>query len=160
VRNHSRHQLRHNVICILALCTGPGYLQSSDPEYEFVKDTKRWVGIVRGDKQLLGYLDDAGNFTPNAQYQRGQPLFSAPVHSRLNWPGSVGKKVYEFRSGALIRGELTEDGDFVPEIGAKVIAFSDYKFSPAERPIWNLPGYFRLRAGQTLNQKKASNEKK
>lgn len=146
-------------LVILTVFLTPCASQGADQEYEFVRDTKRLVGIIRGDKQLHGYLDDAGNFIQKAEYQRGQPLTSAPLHSRLNWPGVVGKDVYEYRSGALIRGELTNDGDFIPEIGAKVIAFYDYRFSPQERPIWNLPGYFKRRGDATNKPKDPSHEK-
>jgi len=51
-------------------------------------------------------------------------------------------EVYEFRSERLIKGTLDKDFNFVSHVGATVIHFKDYKYSPDGIKIWNLPGYF------------------
>ena len=53
-------------------------------------------------------------------------------------------RLYEYRSGRLILGTMMTDGEFVPEAGAKVIKFEDYKCGD-DPWIWNLPGYFMRR---------------
>jgi len=40
---------------------------------------------------------------------------------------------------------MMRDGNFVPELGSKVIKFEDYKYEPDAIRIWNLPGYFMRR---------------
>jgi hypothetical protein len=42
----------------------------------------------------------------------------------------------------LVKGQLNEQGDFVPEIGSTVILFQDYRFSKKAPRVYNLPGRF------------------
>ncbi len=48
------------------------------------------------------------------------------------------------------------DGRFVPDVGAKIIHFNDYRYAPSAIHIWNLPGYFKKKepAGAAKDQKK------
>jgi hypothetical protein len=108
-----------------------------------------------GDVVEFGHLSDEGEFIPDPDL---------PVVSRAGILGPVAfdpwavpryytvprldkdQKVrsvptYEYRSGRLIRGDLHESGNFVPELGSKVIDFKD--FDPEKEPqrrIYNLPG--------------------
>ena len=118
----------------------------SDPpneRYVFVENTNRWVVIIRGEWQLIGKLDKNGDFIQDKKYKKGQGG-SRPSSVLINSSGhaSKSKKVYEFRSGALIPGEIQPDGQFVPQVGGKIIPFKDYNYSPTATPIWNLPGVF------------------
>ena len=46
-----------------------------------------------------------------------------------------------------------QEGRFVPDKGGTTIPFTDYKFGPWARPIWNLPGYFRpAKPGEVVPQ--------
>jgi hypothetical protein len=129
------------LICCLLLV-----LSTSDDlnDYVFVQDTDRLVEVRFGATIRLGHLDKDGKFVPNGKtYQRGQARSSISakdvgVHLNL-FPE---KNVYEYRSGRLIKGEINEDGKFIPEKGAKLMDFKDYHFRKDGPRIWNLPGYF------------------
>lgn len=102
----------------------------------------------------FGHLSDEGEFIPDPDL---------PVVSRDGIKGPVGfdthgvpryytvpqldrfgklttENVYEFRSGRLIKGTLHASGNFVPELGSKVIEFKDYDYFTEHRRIYNLPG--------------------
>jgi hypothetical protein len=51
----------------------------------------------------------------------------------VNLLAAVGKHVYEFRSGRLIPGEFTTDGDFVPELGGSIRLRADERKAPELR---------------------------
>jgi hypothetical protein len=110
-------------------------------KFVFVQDTDRRVAIDRGDVELIGKLDEAGNFTEKFKHVK-HTFYSGPLYYRINSTDGKPRKVYEFRSGRLIKGELDTSGNFVPEVGSTVISFKDYKYSPDAIPIWNLPGKF------------------
>ncbi len=114
-------------------------------DYQFVADTSKYVAIVRGVKVSFGKLDARGNFHPGSDWidLRANGLLSAgiPPAYMINDRGPA----YEFRSGTLIRGRLIESGDFVPDVGARVMDFRDYRYDPAGPRIYNLPGRFVLR---------------
>jgi uncharacterized protein (TIGR03067 family) len=117
----------------------------------FVKDTDRWVGIRKGTATLVGKLDEHGDFT---QVYRFEKMYSmAPSFSFINFPGPKAKRVYEFRSGRLIKGDLMMEGNFVPEAGSTVLKFEDYQYSPDAIPIWNLPGTFMKKDNAVLQGK-------
>ena len=122
--------------------------------YEFVADTQRLVEVRRRDGGQefwsVGQLDAAGNFVPDRDFlnQTGARANGPPGVVRLN-PESTGT-VYEYRSGALVRGRIDDRLNFVPEVGSKVIDFKDYRYGPKDSkyapdplPIWNLPGAFQ-----------------
>jgi hypothetical protein len=50
--------------------------------------------------------------------------------------------VYEYRSGRLVPGNLDDDGHFLPDLGAQVTDFQDYRPVAGARRICNLPGRF------------------
>jgi hypothetical protein len=130
-------------ICSLLLLTGP--VPPASDEYVFVSDVERPVGLRRGDLILKGRLDPAGNFvqTESGSLTMGGSAVRVYKVINLSPPGGPPKRVYEFRSGRLIKGEISATGDFVPEVGSKIIKFEEYKYSPDAPPIWNLPGYFK-----------------
>ena len=141
-----------SLICTLLLATGlpPGLAV----EYEFVpKLSQVWI-LTHGPTETFGRLDRHGDFTPMPGWVNIDPsrIISIPFHcGALNppWKGRH-EKVYEFRSGHLIPGELDEDGNFVPDLAGKIIVFKDYKYVPEKsRRIYNLPGRFvaKLKAG-------------
>jgi hypothetical protein len=113
-------------------------------QYEFQQDLKPCVALHHGGTFIWGQLDAAGNFVPEPRtlpLKEGQP-FSGPVYTDLNVPKKPNELVYEYRSGALIKGTLNKDGNFVPEVKSKVIALKDYTYSKDAPRIYNLPGRF------------------
>lgn len=60
----------------------------------------------------------------------------------VNMPARENELVYEFRSGGLVKGRLTDNGNFVPAVGSKVISFKDYRYDKDLLRIYNLPGIF------------------
>jgi hypothetical protein len=114
-------------------------------EYEFVSNTSRWWMLFRSESFSGGKLDAAGNFCPDRSWIDVEGAISrSPPFNPLNRKDN--ESVYEFRSGRLIPGVLSMDGNFVPELGGKVIAFKDYTYKPGATRIYNLPGYFKLKA--------------
>jgi uncharacterized protein (TIGR03067 family) len=122
-----------------------------DEEYVFVRDTDRWVGLVKGQVELVGKLDGKGDFTQVYRFERMHSM--GPAYGLINFPGPKAKKVYEFRSGRLIKGELMMEGNFVPEADSTIVKFEDYKYSPDAIPIWNLPGSFMKKDEAALQGK-------
>jgi uncharacterized protein (TIGR03067 family) len=130
-------------------------------EYVFVRDTDRWVGMVKkeirkgkistAEIRLVGKLDANGDFTQVYRFET--PPSMSPNYTLINLPGPKPKKVYEFRSGRLIKGELTTEGNFVPETSSTIIKFESYEFSPDAIPIWNLPGTFMKKDEAALQGK-------
>lgn len=113
--------------------------------YVFVQNTDRYVGIIRGNWHLVGKFDANGEFFQDMKLKKGQGYSAGiPPHGIINSSGhaTLSRKVYEFRSGVLVPGEIRPDGYFVPEAGGKIIRFKDYQYSPTATPIWNLPGVF------------------
>ena len=121
--------------------------RSDDPDnYAFVPDTNRWVEFFFDRTSSIGKLDAEGNFIPGSEYvnqPRGQPRSGVRISEPLNIRPE--KNVYEFRSGRLIKGEINGKGNFIPEVGSKVIDFKDYRYRPDGPRIWNLPGRFEKR---------------
>lgn len=128
----------------------------------YPKDPKRanpWFARVIGEVMELGHLSDEGEFMPDY----GLPVF--PYVKSKDWAilndhfqdgtqrsmyytlpkdGKDSEDVYEYRSGRLIKGTLHKTGNFVPEIGSKVLDFKDYDPSLAKgNRIYNLPGVLR-----------------
>ena len=125
-------------------------------DYEFVPDVSLYVALRHADDSIsLGKLDRAGNFHPDPRYLRVRGELSAvPAHRLLNQTGSKGK-FYEYRSGRLILGVFDAKGNFVPDIGSKVVPFERYRYSKEAPAIYNLPGYFRKRGsepGRSVNE--------
>jgi len=112
-------------------------------EYEFVADTTRVVGISRSPFLLVGTLNAQGDFIQEHKLEGLLSRSGMPAFTMINSVGMEPRKVYEYRSGRLIRGELSAKyGAFVPEVGAAVIKFEDYRYG-RDLPIWNLPGSFK-----------------
>jgi|GEM_PF-4190687 len=119
-----------------------------EPHYEYVKDTNRYVALVRGERFSIGKLDASGNFDPDPRFHNLDihgALSSCPPYKILN-PRK--ERVYEYRSGRLIIGDLDEKGDFVPEVNSKIIEFKDYHYAEGVLRIYNLPGYY-LKQGES-----------
>ena len=132
-------------IAVVAACaairvpTSTGQAPTKD-DYEFVPDTDRKFAFYRNGFLMVGKLDARGNFIQENRYGSDsvpEILGCTPVRCQES------TKVYEFRSGRLIKGEMLPTGVFVPEGGSKVTSFSDYRYGPGALPIWNLPGYFK-----------------
>jgi len=112
-------------------------------EYEFVPDPSQWVMVLQNAYESIGKLDAAGNFLPDERWLRrpqGSFYFSTPPVRLINPPERKG--VYEFRSGRLMKGDFDKGGNFIPEVGSKVIDFKDYHYSKTAPVIYNLPGRF------------------
>jgi hypothetical protein len=117
-------------------------------EYEYVQDTNRYVMVVHGDLYSIGKLDDNGNFITDKRYVNMSGMLSnIPAATLINIPLKRQKHVYEYRSGRLIKGQVDEEGNFIPDLGSKVISFKDYHYSPDALRIYNLPGKF-VRKGE------------
>jgi hypothetical protein len=112
--------------------------------YEYRQDLKPYVGILRQGLVTLGHLDAKGNFIPLPRVEPIDPRkpFSGPGYTVINKPARLNEPVYEFRSGRLVKGKLTEEGDFVPDEGGKVISLGDYRYGKEAPRIYNLPGSF------------------
>lgn len=119
------------------------FLLAAPPEYVFVPDTKPYLMLCRHEWGLVGKLDSAGNFDPEWRHPPGSVVTSSPAAGLLNF--GAGKPGYEFRSGRLIPGTLNKEGDFVPELGGKIIDFKEYRYSKDAPYIYNLPGRFELK---------------
>jgi len=134
-----RYAMSVSIACI-TLLSSAGAAPVGTDDYVFVEDLTRWVFVVRGSWYLSGSLDMNGSFLEEGErIPRGSP-HSGPIHILNDFASPT--KVYEFRSGRLIVGEIQLDGSFVPEAGSKVMMFKDFKYSPDRMPIWNLPGRF------------------
>jgi hypothetical protein len=112
-------------------------------EYVFAPDTSRYVGILRNGYWHIGQIDAEGNFEWGRRIRENGP-YSGPQYEEIDLIPKDGKPrpCYELRSSRLIKGGIDTKGNFVPEIGSKVILFKDYRYSPTATPIWNLPGMF------------------
>jgi hypothetical protein len=130
------------VLVAMAMSTRPASCDPPAERYVFVENTDRWVGVIRGEWRLIGKLDKNGDFVHEHKLKKVQGSSRGiPPHTILNG-GQTPRRVYEFRSGMLIPGELRADGNFVPEAGGKIIPFADYKYALGATPVWNLPGVF------------------
>jgi hypothetical protein len=109
-------------------------------EYVFIPDTDRYVAYTWGRLVVMGKLDARGNLRVTHE---GAPPDVGHHPAVVIMRYDVPTRAYEFRSGRLILGEMQPDGNFVPEAGATVMRFEDYRYSPETTHIWNLPGYFR-----------------
>ena len=131
---------------------------AGDPvaQYEFVRDTKPNVALQHGDVWSIGKLDAAGNFLPDPQWMNLRVMLSSSPGGRLINPGGYIGSVYEYRSGRLILGKLDDKGNFIPELGGKVIALSEYlsKYRPGKSPkVYNLPGRIVKRGSKDEDRK-------
>ena len=130
-------------------------LADEPTRYVFRKDTDRRVAFVRGEYIYFGKLDENGSFIEDQQARRvPHPVLPSGVidwqytrdvlKSAINVPSENQRteRVYEYRSGRLVLGSLTSFGIFIPEVGSKVIALGDYKYSKEAPRIYNLPGKF------------------
>ncbi len=52
------------------------------------------------------------------------------------------ERLYELRHGVLIPVFYYRERGFVPEVGGEIVPFSEYKYTPLSRRIYNLPGRF------------------
>jgi hypothetical protein len=120
-------------------------------QYEYREDLKPYVGLLRQGLVALGHLDPKGNFIPLPKVEPIDPRnpFSGPAYTIINRPIRPNEPVYEFRSGLLVKGKLTEEGDFVPDQGGKVIPLRDYHYGKEAPRIYNFPGKFVERKGGT-----------
>src|SRR6516162_4264560 len=90
-------------------------------EYAFVPSAEGHVAIVRDEWLLIGKLDASGNFEHQWKYPKSSPLSGIPAFRIINFRSAKLSIAYEFRSGMLIKGEIQENGSFVPEAGSKVL---------------------------------------
>jgi hypothetical protein len=113
-----------------------------EKKYVFVEDLDREVAVYQGEFVLLGKLDKHGELQIESKNLKNSTSLPEWRKIAINDATPPGKKTYELRSGRLIRGEIKENGSFVPDLGVKIIEFKDYKYSPDAIPIYNLPGRF------------------
>jgi hypothetical protein len=128
-------------------------------------DRPTWEVRVIGEIAEFGHLDDRGEFIPDYGLPivsrsglkgliRSEPggsprYYTLPRPSWDTWPEREGpnrdapEEVYEYRSGRLIKGTLQGSGNFVPELGSKVLDFKEYDPLTDRRRIYNLPGVLR-----------------
>jgi len=128
--------------------------------WEFKQDLERSVGLLRGGLIFVGKLDEDGTFvfdpskTPLDPKEMEAAKLDVPIINvpqtepiRKNHDGvyvtvTPPESVMEFRSGWLIRGKLTAEGDFVPDAYGKVTEFRSQWTGPGGVRIYNLPGRF------------------
>jgi hypothetical protein len=143
------------VLCALVAASALGADQAcalaegEKVRYEYREDLKPYVGLLRQGRVALGHLDAKGNFIPLPKVEPIDPRnpFSGPAYTVINRPTRPHEPVYEFRSGLLVKGKLTEEGDFVPDEGGKVLPLRDYRYGKGAPRIYNLPGKFVERKG-------------
>ena len=136
--------MRHIIVPLTVVLLLSG---QKEPQYEFVKDTNRYVALMHGERFSIGKLDGSGNFDPDPRFHNLDihgSLSSCPPYKLLN-PRK--ERAYEYRSGRLILGEFDEKGDFVPEVNSKISEFKDYRYAEGGLRIYNLPGYY-LKPGE------------
>lgn len=129
----------------LSLLAGgvPSDKKLGEVEYVYKQDLKRHVGLYRKGFVHLGHLDAQGNFLLDRKYSPfrfGSVPSGMPPYELIN--GKTGAQVYEYRSGRLIKGFLNSSGDFILDVGSRVIRFEDYHYSKDAPRIYNLPGKF------------------
>ena len=113
----------------------------TEARYEYQEDVGRNIDISREEGVYHGKLDAQGNFIPSAGQAKPHRLGSSNgVDITESRAGEL--VVYEYRSGALIRGKFNAEFNFVPEIGSEVIRFEDYRYTKDAPRIYNLPGRF------------------
>jgi hypothetical protein len=130
------------VVVILATLSVSVGLDNTPTMYLFIEDANREVAVYQGDFVLLGKLDKYGEFQLESKNLKNSTSLPQWRKIAINEATPPGKKVYEFRSGRLIKGEIKDDGSFVPEVGSKITEFKDYVYSPDGIQIYNLPGRF------------------
>jgi len=123
-----------------------------------------------GEFVEFGHLSDQGDFVPNpdlpmvarsgilgnvhfsGQISYNNPLIGIPRYYTIPQPAKPGvqrqeedgpEEVYEYRAGRLIKGKLQLSGNFVPELGSKIIDFKEIDPQTERRRIYNLPGILR-----------------
>jgi hypothetical protein len=123
-----------------------------------------------GEFVEFGHLSDEGDFVPdpdlpmvtrsgilggvryNGELSYNRPLTGIPRYYTVPSRAVPGRErqaedgpedVYEFRAGRLIKGALYISGNFIPELGSKVIDFKDFDPAHERRRIYNLPGILR-----------------
>lgn len=130
-------------------------------EYEYQRDLS--IEYIRKINKVLyfGKLDEKGNFVPSRDF--------APIDLTVVNPKSFSRElrplmmafsekdnVYEYRSKRLIPGIIYK-GEFVPDIGGKVIDFDRYRFSKTASRIYNLPGRFVPKTKTDNNESPVNN---
>lgn len=138
----------------------PKYQRDESKQWQFQPAEKTQAHMVRDGFILFGRIDKYGNHiweynsrnveTAKKNELYREYLFDEDFPEKLT-PDRVGTKTrplsgnigpcYEYRHGKLIPGVL-RGYDFVPQLGGKVIEFSEYQYSPKSSPIYNLPGEF------------------
>src|SRR6478735_3317497 len=103
------------VLCAMGIVLPSDGMSPPQEEYIFVPDTDRWVCVYRKKWQLIGKLDANGDFIDKYKYSKGAGLSLVPRFTVINHFGQRPRTVYEFRSGSLIKGQMTSIGDFIPE---------------------------------------------
>jgi hypothetical protein len=117
--------------------------QLQTEEHYFKEELETPFRAKFGNFILSGKVNRDGIFIPDVN----QPPISANNYKsssvgglRHLWHPPYGaRKVYELRYGMLIPMTVG-NGCFIPEEGAKIIRFEDYRYSVFARPIYNLPG--------------------
>ncbi len=144
-------------ILLTALCTVAIWSRSSgapvpQDEYDFVPIAERTFRFLRSGELLLVTVDAQGDVARTETFPATS--ISLPRHELIVYLKPT--RAYEYRSGRLILGTMMPDGRFVPDVGAKIIHFNDYRYAPSAIHIWNLPGYFKKKepAGAAKDQKK------
>lgn len=112
--------------------------------YRYDATFQSTVSYKIGNIFCLGTFDKDGEFIP--------VVSSIPRENEWDITGSgpmplesslrENAKYFELRHGVLIPVIYYKDRGFVPEIGGKIIPFSEYKYTPLSRRIYNLPGRF------------------
>lgn len=108
-----------------------------------------------GEFVEFGHLSDQGDFVPDPDLpmvtragvlgRLRSDRFAVPRYYTLPIPQraeDTTEDVYEYRAGRLIKGQLQLTGNFVPELGSKVLDFKEYNPN-WDRRIYNLPGVLR-----------------
>jgi hypothetical protein len=127
----------------------PLYMWLLPENYVYVHTPLQKVSYFAHNTEVFGILYSNGTIIPQEVKQAPDAATSQALNllrSRSIAASSRSQspvRCYEFRNGVLIPGTMDTKGRFIPEVGGKIIPFSDYRYSPLAPRIWNLPGYFK-----------------
>lgn len=146
----------HALLILMQLTTSLSSTQTQELQYDFKENLKLTVWHHAGGIYCLGTIGKDGAFLPDlADLEKAIQAAKTGVGRLGSWPQplasprSPNELVYELRSGALIPMIFDLKHGLIPEVGGKIIAFQDYRYSPISRRIYNLPGAFVIKQAVT-----------
>jgi hypothetical protein len=140
----------------------PSSLNQSAAQYVYKEDLSRCIMLHRREMSeslrlkvkpstgphaaypVIGRLSSTGEFYQGCDETQYLWLsaFGLPAFHRINILLTPNEEVYEYRSGLLIKGNLNDDYQFIPQLDSQITSFKDYQYKIGGIRIYNLPGQF------------------